>query len=384
MKFDFTASPTPAFVFDTQRFEKNVNVWKRALHDWAPTSGQMHGDCAPWRIGYSVKTNSRPEVLEQCRRLGLMAEVVSRDEYLLARRAGFAPAEIIYNGPAKSRETFVEAVGGGAIVNLESWRELDWLAAEPTLNASVGIRVNVDLRRVAPGEVKAGDAFSRFGFSYESGELAEVIRRLREMSHVRIAGLHLHRTSRARSRAMYRRLAELAAEIIGHFALAADYVDIGGGFDFARPGAPSAQDYVAAIRDGFERANLPLLPRLVIEPGTALVANAFDYVCEVTDVKRLPDVRIVTTDGTRNDIDPLFKKNDHDRRIVCTGAQSARPMVPLQTVVGSTCLEFDKLFELRDAAELQRGDRIVFKNVGAYTMTLSGRFITYDVPVLCR
>ena len=48
-----------------------------------------------------------------------------------------------------------------------------------------------------------------------------------------------------------------------------------------------------------------------------------------------------------------------------------------QTVVGSTCLENDRLFHLQDAPALRPGDRISFANTGAYTMALSPLFIRY-------
>ena len=53
--------------------------------------------------------------------------MVSHDEYELAVFCGFRPDQIIYNGPMKSKETFLDAVRNGAIVNIETKRELHWL-----------------------------------------------------------------------------------------------------------------------------------------------------------------------------------------------------------------------------------------------------------------
>lgn len=128
--------PTPCYIFDEAEFGRGIDGFKEALLT-------RFADVA---IGYSVKTNSLPYALRQARLHGCMAEVVSHDEYQLARLCGFEPREIIYNGPMKSRETFVEAIQGGAIVNLETKRELEWLAAMPAGRTyNVGIRLNINI-----------------------------------------------------------------------------------------------------------------------------------------------------------------------------------------------------------------------------------------------
>lgn len=75
-----------------------------------------------------------------------------------------------------------------------------------------------------------------------------------------------------------------------------------------------------------------------------------------------------------NDIDPFFKKSSYlDEEIY----QETSPIVALQTITGCTCLEYDRLFTLSNKPLLHVGDRIVFHNVGAYTMCLTPLFIRY-------
>jgi diaminopimelate decarboxylase len=52
-------------------------------------------------------------------------------------------------------------------------------------------------------------------------------------------------------------------------------------------------------------------------------------------------------------------------------------IVEEQIVVGCTCLEYDRLFSLYQKPLLSVGDRIIYKNVGAYTMCLTPLFIRY-------
>ena len=60
--------------------------------------------------GYSFKTNNLPWIIKYMKEKGFLAEVVSSDEYQLAKAVGYAPSQIIFNGPVKGKGEFIEAV----------------------------------------------------------------------------------------------------------------------------------------------------------------------------------------------------------------------------------------------------------------------------------
>lgn len=355
---------TPCFIFDEAEFKRGIDGFREALE-------QKFRSVA---IGYSVKTNSLPYALMQALRYGCKAEVVSHDEYKLARLCGFKPCEIIYNGPLKSRETFKEAVTEGAMVNIETKRELQWLSDLPFGKVhEVGLRLNINISHVSPEDADGDDDNSRFGFSDESCEFAEAVNYIQSLLKIRLAGLHIHRTAHSRSPRFYERSVEYAAKVITKYNLDLDYLDVGGGYFGIFPNKPTFEDYAEAFYRPLHAAGLDGL-KILIEPGNALTASSFSFLSEVIDVKRIDDkTRFVTTDGSRNDIDPFFNKTDYLKEIMISDAD--RPVEPLQIVSGSTCLEYDRLFTLKDYPRLEAGDRIKYNNVGAYTMTLSPQFI---------
>ena len=355
---------TPCFIFDEADFARGINEFRLAL-------GRR---CKDVEIGYSVKTNSLPYALRMARECGCRAEVVSHDEYSLARACGFSPAEIIYNGPMKSRETFMEAVTGGAVVNLETKRELEWLASLPADRSySIGIRLNINISHISPEDADGDDDNSRFGFSDESGEFAEALALIGSLPRVRLAGLHIHRTAHSRSPRFYSRSVEYACKTIRKYNLDIDYLDVGGGYFGIFPNKPTFDDYAEAFAAPLRQYGLDGLS-IIVEPGNALTASPFKFLCEVIDVKRVDaKTRFVTTDGSRNDIDPFFRKTDYLKEILYTDSDQAAE--PLQIVGGCTCLEYDRLFSIEGKPRIMPGDRILFNNVGAYTMTLSPQFI---------
>ena len=103
---------TPCFVLDVAELKRSIDGYQKALDS----------NFQKAIVGYSVKTNSTPYCMCKAGDFGAYAEVVSHDEYELAVLCGFPTNRIIYNGPMKSKETFVEAVEGGAIVNIETKR----------------------------------------------------------------------------------------------------------------------------------------------------------------------------------------------------------------------------------------------------------------------
>lgn len=274
----------------------------------------------------------------------------------------------------KSRETFVEAMQGGAIVNLETKRELEWLAAMSAGRTyNVGIRLNINISHVSPKDADSADDNSRFGFSDESSEFADVLSALKAMTGVRVAGLHIHRTTHWREPRFYERSVDYAARVIEKYGLELDYLDVGGGYFGIFPNKPTFADYAAAFHKGLSRHGMERL-RIIVEPGNALTASAFSFLSEVIDVKQVDErTRFVTTDGSRNDIDPFFRKSDYLKEILYR--DSSRSAEPRQLVAGCTCLEYDRMFTLSDSPRLEVGDRILYNNVGAYTLTLTPQFI---------
>ena len=348
---------TPCFLLDADELRANYRDFSEAL-------AAHFGDA---QVAYSVKTNSHPEILRILREAGAAAEVVSDTEFRLARALGFE--SIVYNGPVKEKDSFLEAVRDGMTVNLDSRRELDWLAELPADGCfRVGLRVNVSLPE--------DESFSRFGFDGEG--LAEAVARIRTLPNVRLAGIHLHRTSKSRSLDVYRTITARAVRVLKEFGIEPDYIDIGGGFFGHFPGKPGYADYAAVLAEGLRG----LGARIIIEPGNALIASPITFLSSVIDVKKVGDERVVVCDGSRGDIDPFFRKTDYFKSF--PGMEEGRPNAPAQTVVGCTCLENDRMFRLENGPELHPSDRIAFRNTGAYTMVLSPLFIRYFPRVYVR
>lgn len=358
-------------------------------------------------IGYSFKTNSLPWLVSYVKKRGAYAEVVSEDEYSLAKYMGYNDDEIIYNGPYKCKQSFCNVLLSGGIVNLDSMQEIRWLTSlvdlHPDKTFSVGIRVNFNLEKMCPGETTMGEVSGRFGFCYETGKLAQALGILRNIPNVSVTGLHLHSSSKSRSVNIFRSIARMACQLKSEFDLNLEYIDLGGGYCGGMEGRPEYPDYFPAVGEELSKRFTPERTKLIVEPGISLISKCTTFVTSVFDTRDIKGTRYVMTDGSRFNIDPTMIKSSHlfhveqfenDSDKVSRSPHSAidsdkcrsvsRPILHSQVISGFTCMEVDRLFTYTDQPELFPGDRIIYENVGGYTMSLNPLFIQYFPTVYVR
>lgn len=357
---------TPCFVIKTDAVDVLLNGIKTSLHKY----------WAKGIVGYSFKTNNLPCVISHMKSNGCLAEVVSSDEYTLAKRMGYSNDQIIFNGPVKGKAEFLEAVLSGSIINIDSKRELNWLldVDESKRNSvCVGLRVNFCLEKYCPGESQCGEEDGRFGFSYEKGELKKAIDFIVDNGFI-LSGLHLHCSSKTRNLNIYEAIANITVKIAREYSLALKYADVGGGFFGGVPNKPSFDEYFNCIYKIFSQEPLMEHTNLIIEPGMSVIGSSVEYWTRVVDTKVTANNYFVTLDGSRIHIDPLMKKSSYSYRIVEKDTGNANDKVIEQILCGFTCMEGDRFFKLC-YKPLHENDFVVFEKVGAYTIGLAPQFI---------
>lgn len=364
------------WLLDLGRFRSNLRRFVGAFADagWPDTVA-----------GWSFKTNWLPPIVSAAVAEGALPEVVSRHEYDLALALGAAPSSIVYNGPLKSRADLDRATAHGARVHLDGPDEVDDLLAladgAPDRPFRVGLRANVDLGLPERG---------RFGLDAESGDLQRAFAALVARPNVAVTGLHLH-VSGARQPELYRRRAErlvrLADELWPH-GPGPETLDLGGGFAGALPPAlarqmksppPSYADYAEAVVPTL-RARWPGPgPRLLVEPGMALVADTMRFAARVGATKTVAGVRHAIVTASIYTVKPTLHALDMPFSVL--RPDGAAPPAGPTVVSGWTCMEIDVLSR-GNPHRLERGDWLLFDNCGAYTFVLNPRFIRGTPAVL--
>lgn len=370
---------TPYYLMDGDIYLKNITSFKEAFK-------KRYDKLI---VGYSFKTNYVPALCKLAKDAGCYAEVVSEMEYVLAKRIGFE--RIIFNGPIKKENVLNAALADNAIINLDSYYELDTVLEykrnNPNKEVCIGLRLNIDLTdEDGVSKVQCGLRVGRFGFTRKM--LSEVIPILKN-NGIKIISLHGHTSSSDRAVANYNLIIKQMLYVCEAFAL--DdllYFDIGGGFFGAAAegidvsGKPKYKDYADCVLNGclqnkwFDK----IKPAIVIEPGVSVVANVFSYVAKIFQTKEIAGTRFLTTDGTVFDVKPTLHTNNLPHQFF---TKHECQEVYLANLVGSTCMEKDVILnQVLVPKNIANGDYVKINGVGAYTLVLTPSFINFTSPIL--
>ena len=332
-------------------------------------------------MGYSVKTNSLPWLLSYLKDHGFYAEVVSEMEYDIAKRIGYTDDRIVYNSPIKDRKVWEQVLLGGGYVNLDSSYELNWIeeicGQYPDKIFKVGLRVNCDIAALCPEEQLVEEEGGRFGYCYENGKLKEAIDKVQSITNAKVAGLHLHSSTQSRTVKVYGALAKMAVNIAKEYALDLEFVDMGGGYFGGRDDKPNYLNYFEEIGKELREYFKPEKTKIIAEPGVSLISRAMSFETTVLDIKDIRNRKFIVTDGSRVNLNPLVTRHVYPHHVVYSSDTVDRPIEKTQWICGSTCMEYDRLFEIVDDVALIPGDKIVYDTAGGYTMCLNPLFIHY-------
>jgi len=352
---------TPLYLVDIGRVVRGLDRLRDGLVAHYPKS----------EITYSVKTNYLAGILRGVLAAGYRLEVVSGHELALAEWVGAGPAQILFNGPSKAPEDLEHCYRHGIDFHVDSVEELEQAAALGSCERPVrlGVRVAATL---------ANGTVSRFGVH---GDELAAVRRVIAGGTVRLAGLHLHHSSRRDAKSYCERLDELL-RVAAELDASLDYFDLGGGI----ASVPSAEiaaklsdaveqpdDLTATLGQHARRVLGAEGPQLILEPGIGVLADAMEYVTRVTAVKARPEGTLAVCDGSLFDVNPLRSSMGPPCSVL-----AERPAASVR-LFGATCMEIDQLGTLPALPEA--GDLVLVSNVGAYAVSLAPQFCVPMAPV---
>jgi diaminopimelate decarboxylase len=349
----------------------------------------------PWLRAYSVKANDVAAVVARVATLGFDANVVSRGEWAVARRAGVRNDRITLEGVGKTDADLRAACDAA-----ERGEPLRWIAIESADEAAAlveiasrrirrrGARLDVLFRlnpEVVPEtlrELAVGAGTSKFGMTAD--ELSKAVEVVERAAMLVPRGIQLHVGSQLRAvdawrDAVRRGLALLA--LLGGTRPAFDTLDIGGGFPVLPlgQGAPDPKRFareLPALLGGIPPDRRP--GRLAIEPGRALVARAGFIVARVLHVRERGGRQVVLDTGMTELIRPALYEAWHEIDALTSMGRAVQPgdraldLGPAR-VDGPICESTDHLGEHR-LPPLGRGDLVVIRDAGAYAASLGSTY----------
>jgi len=382
---------TPLFVIDEDDFRSRCREIAAAFGGGA-------------NVHYAGKAFLSGEIARWINEEGLSLDVCTGGELAVALHAGFPPERIALHGNNKSVSELTAAVKTGiAHVVVDSMIEierLDAIAGEAGVVQDVLVRVTVGVEAHTHEFISTAHEDQKFGLSLANGAAMAAIRRVFATDHLRLVGLHSHIGSQIFDVGGFEiaahRVIGLLRDVVAEFGVDKTAqiatVDLGGGLgisylpnDDPPPVDELADKLSDIVRIESAAVGLPV-PRLVVEPGRAIVGPGTITLYEVGTVKDVgvsatAHRRYVSIDGGMSDnIRTSLYGADYDIRLVSRATEAAPT---LARVVGKHCESGDIV--VRDTwvpDDMAPGDLVAVAATGAYCYSLSSRYNLIGRPAV--
>lgn len=351
--FDLTDVPTPCYVIDEARLERNLKILD---------SVQKRSGC---RILLALKGFAMFGVFPLIRRYLWGVAASSLHEARLGHEE--FGKEVHAYSPAFRKSEFPELLGYVSHVVFNSFSQWDLFRHETAASKKrirFGMRVNPQHSEVKTALYDPCASFSRLGVTRENfrGDLLEGI-----------TGLHIHTLCELNADALARTM-RVFEDRFGEFLPRLQWVNFGGGHHITR------SDYdldllCGLVADFKERYGF----EVYLEPGEAVVLDAGVLVASVLDVVRNErDIAILDASAAAHTPDVL----EMPYRPEIAGAGRFGEHAFNYRLGGTTCLAGDVFGDYSFPEPLRVGSRVVFTDMAHYTMVKNNTFNGVGLPAI--
>ena len=384
---DLTAEfGTPLYVFDEATLRSQCSRFVQEFSSRYPDVG----------VSYAGKAFLIRPLASLLAEEGLGLDVVSGGEMTIARAAGFPAERVYFHGNNKGSEELEAAldwrVGRVVVDSLHELHLLNALAGERNVRQDVLLRISPGVDPHTPTHHTAtGILDSKFGFAVAGGQAEESVKQLQEAPNLYLVGLHMHLGSPIFELEPFCRGIEVglrfAGEMRDRYGLRLLEFSPGGGFAIqytvdapAPPVAAYAEVIAESLRKGCKARGFDL-PRLVIEPGRAIVGRAGVALYSVGATKDIPGVRkYVSVDGGMGDnIRPAIYGSRYEALVAgCVESDQWETV----TVAGKYCESGDLLIKDVQLPPVEAGDVIAVPACGAYCIPMASNYNAVPAPAI--
>lgn len=378
--------PTPFYLISQGQLRDN---YRRLRQAFASVEGL--------ETYYSVKSNFESIVLRTLAEEGCGAEISGALDMELAKRAGMQPNKVVYDGPVKPEADLRAAIEWGVrFINIESMTEarlISRIATELGKKVKVGLRIDPQLSK--PYYDKVISTYKeKFGLPIDQAEAAVV--EIAKLPGLDFRCIMTHIGSQIFTPSRYLVTLEKIFALVGNLekrGIHIEEINMGGGypaqsmrnlrmsrrFVFAQvmerfgrieKKTSSIDDFGTAISGKYHELvkSTGLHPRLALEPGRCLCANAQTVIGNIKIVKN----DWVFTDISINDVpENLFFS---EWRFVVPGEKPDAKGGKAYNVAGPTLATQDVLYFKREVPGAAEGRAVAILDAGAYSVARANQF----------
>ena len=344
-----SVTSTPVFILDETQILQNLRV----LDSLRQQSG-----C---KLLYSIKALPFSALLEIIRPFVDGFSVSSLFEARLASEILTADSTIHLTTPGIRPDEFDELSSLCTHISFNSLSQYQCYADTGKNRVEIGLRVNPKLSFLSDDRFNPCRKYSKLGVDIDDLWQSSCL------DHIQ--GLHIHTVFSATGFTPLIKTIEKLRSYFGNNLAQLDWLNLGGGYLFDQiPDLQPFNDLVKKLKNDFDLD-------VYIEPGKAVVGNTGYLVTSVIDSFISDGKAVAVLDTSVNHNPEVFEYQRQPE----LHEQDSKGVVSV-ILAGCTCLAGDVFGEYRFNNPLATGDKVVFKQLGAYSLIKANRFNGFNLP----
>lgn len=368
---------TPLYLMDENMIRQRMRTYKEALADF------FSEDSVP---EYASKAFSCKRIYEIAAEEGINVDVVSIGELYTAYKAGFPMERCFFHGNNKTDSDIEFAIEHGlgtfVVDNLDELYAINRILGEKGINQNIILRVTPGIDPHTHKKISTGSVESKFGMAIETGDAIQGTEIALSLKNITLKGFHCHIGSQIFDSEPFVTAAEIMVafmvEVRSKLNFTADTLNLGGGFGVRYV----ENDPIINYRTKIEEVSLKIksickdnhfpLPKILMEPGRSLVADAGMTLYTVGSVKEINGYKnYVSIDGGMAD-NPRFALYESEYTVFNASNSSEPDFVT--TIAGRCCESGDLIQEDVKIKKPNRGDIIAVATTGAYNYSMASNY----------
>ena len=355
------SNKTPFYCYSKAKIIKNFKNFSKIFRKISPL------------ICFAVKSNNNIFILRELKKLGAGADVVSAGELLRALKAGINPKKIVFSGVGKTEDELRIAIQKKILlINIESENEailINNLSKKLSKKTSIGIRLNPNVNSNTHKKISTGRNEDKFGMLYK--DCFQLLKKINNMRNLKLEGISVHIGSQILNVNPFRKTLLILNKLISSTKINLKFIDLGGGM-----GIPYSQKqkelnlkkYANEVKKFIKNKKI----KIIFEPGRFIIGNTSVLVSKIIYIKNNNNKKFIILDaGMNNLMRPALYDSMHE---IVPVKKSNNLIKGSLEFVGPICESSDKFLNKKKFSQIKEGDYVVFKNTGAYGMSMSSNY----------
>lgn len=378
---------TPLYLLDENKIREKCRIFKAAFEKNFP-KGSM-----PL---YASKANSFTQIYRILTEEGMGTDVVSGGEIFTAKKAGYDMSRAFFHGNNKTDYeigfAMENGVGQFVVDHQTELEEINRQAGERGIVQKVLLRLTPGIDPHTYEAISTGKVDSKFGVAIETGQAMEFVEKAITLKNIRLIGFHCHVGSQVFGEDIFERTAKIMLEFCAEakriLGYEAEYLNLGGGYGvpyYDGEGkldiAKKIGEVAKSINKTCDVAGIPV-PKIIMEPGRSIIADAGMTLYTVGNVKMIPGYRnYVSIDGGMAD-NPRYALYRSIYTSYIANRMDERPEFSA-SLVGKCCESGDIIQkEGMFPKSTQRGDIAAVCITGAYNYSMASNYNRIPRPAV--